>query len=369
MPSLATSLRHLILRRAASRRDSPALDLYRYIWRVGTKSQVILGVLAVGVLLLDLVPLELQRRIVNDALGRRALDPLMVLCGLYVVVALLQGVAKFALNLYQGTVGERANRRLRLAASRAVLADTERRGGQEGVGISIIVSEVEAVGGFVGSATSDAVLHGGVLVSVFSYLTILQPSMALVALALFGPQLLFVPILQYAINRRTEVRIKILRALSVEIVKEAADPAGNGAQRHDTRDFVRDVHRIYALNMQIFRRKFGMNFLMNLLHHAGVAGILLIGGLFVIRGQTEVGTVVAFISGLSRINDPWGDLVNYFRDLTNAGIKFRLIESALDDSKRADKAPPVTRAKDPPIDAAANDSATTRPSTRGARRR
>jgi hypothetical protein len=29
--------------------------------------------------------------------------------------------------------------------------------------------------------------------------------------------------------------------------------------------------------------------------------------------QLEVGGVVAFISGVGRLNDPWGDLVNYFR--------------------------------------------------------
>jgi hypothetical protein len=58
-----------------------------------------------------------------------------------------------------------------------------------------------------------------------------------------------------------------------------------------------------------------------------------VGGWLLLHGKTEVGTVVAFISGLNRMNDPWGDLVNYFRDLTNAGVKYRMIASALD--KRA----------------------------------
>jgi len=183
------------------------------------------------------------------------------------------------------------------------------------------------------------VLHGGVLVTVFGYLLILQHWMALIALLLFGPQLLFVPLLQYAINRRTAMRIKILRALSVEIVKQAAEPDA----ARDVRGFRRDVDRVYDLNMQIFRRKFGMNFLMNLLHHVAVAGVLLVGGLFVIRRRTEIGTVVAFISGLSRLNDPWGDLVNYFRDLTHAGVKLRLIASALD----PDGAKPNRRSRAP----------------------
>ena len=55
-----------------------------------------------------------------------------------------------------------------------------------------------------------------------------------------------------------------------------------------------------------------------------------VGGWLLLHGKTEVGTVVAFISGLNRMNDPWGDLVNYFRDLTNAGVKYQMIAQALD---------------------------------------
>jgi ABC-type bacteriocin/lantibiotic exporter with double-glycine peptidase domain len=61
--------------------------------------------------------------------------------------------------------------------------------------------------------------------------------------------------------------------------------------------------------MQIYRRKFSMTFLMNLIYHLGTVGILAVGGWLLLNGKTDVGTVVAFISGLNRKNDPWGDLV------------------------------------------------------------
>ena len=83
--------------------------------------------------------------------------------------------------------------------------------------------------------------------------------------------------------------------------------------------------------MQIYRRKFSMNFLMNLLYHLGIVGILFVGGMFVMQNSIEVGTVVAFISGLAKVNDPWGDLVNFFRDVTNTRVKFRLIVGFLSD--------------------------------------
>ena len=51
-----------------------------------------------------------------------------------------------------------------------------------------------------------------------------------------------------------------------------------------------------------------MNFLMNLLYTLGVIGILAVGGWLLLQGRTEVGTIVAFISGLGRMNGPWGEL-------------------------------------------------------------
>ena len=38
---------------------------------------------------------------------------------------------------------------------------------------------------------------------------------------------------------------------------------------------------------------------------------------------------VAFISGIGRLNDPWGDLVNYFRDINLAQVKYRLLAHAV----------------------------------------
>ena len=70
------------------------------------------------------------------------------------------------------------------------------------------------------------------LLSIFGYMIFTQPWMALVALVVFCPQLLFIPFLQEAINRRTKRRIQTMRALSVDIVNEAADRAG--ARTHQT---------------------------------------------------------------------------------------------------------------------------------------
>jgi ABC-type bacteriocin/lantibiotic exporter with double-glycine peptidase domain len=307
--------------------------LYGYIWQTSGRAQILLAILSVFIFLLDLVPLELQRRIVNDAISRKAFTELIWLCSVYALTALVQGAAKLVWNVYRNSVGEATSRRLRLDTFTAALRHPEPdAASKEGVGISIILSEADPVGLFVATSVSEPVLHGGVLIAVFSYLLYLQPWMALVALALFLPQTVFVRLVQNAINRRTEARIQVMRRLSAGIVTETAE----GVLEREARSYNQRVRNIYSLNMQIYRRKYSMNFLINLLYHFGTVGILFVGGWLVMQGRTEVGTVVAFISGLTKVNDPWNDLVTFFRDMTNARVKYRLIAKVLDDRDPAE---------------------------------
>jgi ABC-type bacteriocin/lantibiotic exporter with double-glycine peptidase domain len=278
------------------------MGLYGYIWATTGRAQILLSALSAFIFLLDLVPLELQRRVVNDAIGRKAFVSLLWLCGAYAAAALVQGLAKLAWNIYRNSVGEATSQRLRLETFGAALRHPKPdAAAKEGVGISIILSEADPVGLFVATSVSEPVLHGGVLLSVFAYLIYLQPWMALVALGLFVPQCMFVQIVQNAINQRTEARIQLMRRLSADIVAETAE----GVLEREERSYRQRVRHVYALNMQIYRRKYAMNFLINLLYHLGTVGILFVGGWFVMQGKTEVGTVVVFISGLTKVNDPW----------------------------------------------------------------
>jgi ABC-type bacteriocin/lantibiotic exporter with double-glycine peptidase domain len=108
----------------------------------------------------------------------------------------------------------------------------------------------------------------------------------------------------------------------------------------------RRVDQVYRLNMSIYKYKFALNFAMNGLNSIGVAIILGIGSYFVVEGRTEIGTVVAFVSGLAKINDPWGDLVNWYRDYRVIQARYRLVASAMRTVENGEQKPvdlPVRR--------------------------
>jgi ABC-type bacteriocin/lantibiotic exporter with double-glycine peptidase domain len=306
-------------------------NVFRYVLKTSGVHQLLLSILAAVVFLIELVPLELQRRIVNDLVKNRGYGLLTILCAVYAGVVIVQGAAKLVLNVYRGWVGERATRDLRRRIQALVGAPLDAAPVPEaqGIQVSMIVSEVEPIGGFVGGSVSEPLLQGGVLLSILAYMIHLDPWMALVAAAIFMPQLVLIPLLQSAIIQRTATRVQILRGLSISVVAPGYRDSG-----HNLADVARIDH-VFELDMGIFQLKFTMNFLMNFCNHLQVIAALLLGGWYVLSDQLVIGGVVAFISAVGRLNDPWGDLVNYFRDLSVTQVRFRLLANAVNQLTQA----------------------------------
>ena len=89
------------------------------------------------------------------------------------------------------------------------------------------------------------------------------------------------------------------------------------------------IERVFELNMGIYKIKYSMNLLMNFMHYGSVAVALGVGGWFATQHRIDVGTVVAVVSGLGKLNDPWGDLVNWARELSVDSVKYRLFADAV----------------------------------------
>ena len=313
-------------------------SVFRYVLATSAPHQLLLVALTASVFLLEIVPLELQRRIVNHLVKDRPYQWVITLCAVYAGVALVQGGTKLVLNVYRAWVGERAIRGLRHRIHSVIEAPPTSSPAAEaqGIAVSMIVAEVEPIGGFIGESVSEPLLQGGILASVLAYLIHIDPWMALGAFALFVPQFFFVPLMQAAVNWRAGARIRILRQLGIGVIDQT-----DGHFRADDQR----IDRVFSLDMGIFRLKFTMNFLMNLCSHLQIVSALLIGGWWVHTDRLEIGGVVAFISGISRLNDPWGDLVNNFRDLTVTQVKYRLLANAVNELARDRAELPQTKVR------------------------
>jgi ABC-type bacteriocin/lantibiotic exporter with double-glycine peptidase domain len=302
-----------------------------FVLRSSGRHQAALAVLSVLVFLLSAAPLELQRRVINVLVDRGAFETVLWLAAAYVGVVLSEQSLKLCLNVYRGWVAEDSVRRLRsLVGQYADRATRDVSGEEAGVEISMVLEEAEPIGGFTGVSLSEPLLQGGVLTSVIIYMLYLDWRMALLGLAFFLPQVVFVPLLQRAINRRAQSRILVKRGISGGLVSRISR-RGAGSDSRIGWGWTQDpIERVFTLNMGIYRIKFTMNLLMNMMHHLAVGSALCFGGWQVLQGRIEVGTVVAVVAGLGKLNDPWGDIVNWARELAVVGVKYRLFAGVLE---------------------------------------
>jgi ABC-type bacteriocin/lantibiotic exporter with double-glycine peptidase domain len=299
---------------AATSRDNRVAEarpgnVFALAWRQSRRHQPWLCLLAVLIIPLTMVPLELQRRIIDRAIGLQDFDLLLWLGAIYLGVAVLQGGLKYLLRLYGAMVGERTVLNLR----RAVQA--RGAGGVEGETVSIVASEVERVGGFVGEAFSEPILQGGVLVVVLGYMLVVEPTIALVGLAFFLPQILLAPVIQRFVNRRARRKVRLVRELGDQIVDGAADERYAGT-----------TQQVYAVRISYYRFKFTIKLMNNLMNHLAPLTALMVGGYLVINGETTVGTIVAFISGFERMAEPSRELLAYYHLASESQAQYRLIE-------------------------------------------
>lgn len=294
----------------------------RFVLCSGGWHQAAVCALSVAVFLLNAAPIETQRRIIDAAVHAGSLSAILTLVALQFALLLTFGLAKLAMNVYRAWLGECATRDLRLVVTRRLEGqDAEDSALTNGTGLAMILGEADDIGAFVGSSLSLPIVEIGFLASVFIYLAVLDLKMMVVSLLILMPQFVFVPLMQRAINRRVAQRTRILRRFGEEILSPSR--AESSARRLD---------EVFTINLGMFEIKFSLNFLMNLTYSLGNLLVLGIGCILVIQGQTEIATVVTFLSATARIVDPWNDVVDWARGLALTTVKYRLVTQAIEAS-------------------------------------
>lgn len=322
-------------------------SLYRFIWQVSRRDQILLSILTLIVAGLSMVPLELQRRIVNDALDAKDLRAVLLLCAAYLVVLVVQGSLKYWLNVARGGMVERVALDLRhlifgnLVNVPAGKLKSEAKNGSNvdrGAVVSMTSAEVEEVAGFVGDSISVPLLQAGTALGTLGYLFWVQPEIAAFAVVLFLPQVFLVPLGQRRINRWSANHARLLRKLGDVIVstEKAKLPRVNAKGR-----FNRLAASTRRARVKIYRVKFALTALGNLIDAIGPLIVLSVGGWLVLQGKTEIGTLVVFISGFQKIAEPWDQLLTFYRTTSNARVKYKLIADAMPGDAQYPKANPA----------------------------
>ncbi|MCL4761876.1 MAG: ATP-binding cassette domain-containing protein [Burkholderiales bacterium] len=319
-------------------------SLFRYIWKHTWRDQVWLLVVTMASFPLIYVNLELPKRIVNDAIGGRNLPEailgvemtqvsyLMVLSFALLALITINGAIKYWLNVYRGVVGERMVRRMRFELYAAVLRFplAHFRRTSAGEIIPMVTAETDPIGGFIGESIALPAFQAGLLLTYITFIFMQNFWLGLAAVALYPPQAWLIPRLQRRINQLAKQRIQTTREFADrigDVIGGATEIRANNAARYELADASGRLGRIYAIRVDIFKRKFFVKFLNNFLAQVTPFFFYAIGGYFAIHGQLSVGALVAVIAAYKDIIDPWKELLKWYETKEDVRVKYEQIVS------------------------------------------
>ena len=318
--------------------------IFKFILRYSLRQQVILLVLT-GISFPFLYgSLDLPKTIVNDAIGSEnfpktywgfefnQIQYLMVLCFLFLLLIGIRFGLRYYVNVYKGQLGERMLRRMRYLLYCQLLRFPlpHFRRTSQGELIAMITAEVEPLGGFIGDAFALPAFEGGTLLTILVFMFIQDPILGLAAIALYPLQMYLIPKLQRQVNLLAKERVKTVRKLSERIgetVTGIEDIHANDTSELERAEFTRWIGTIYEIRYIIYRKKFFIKFLNNVIGQATPFFFLSIGGYLVIVGDLTFGALVAVLAAYKDLAAPWKELLDWYQLKEDTRVKYdQLIE-------------------------------------------
>ena len=324
--------------------DTPEIDrsIYRYVLRYTLRGQLFLLLLTVLTMPLVYISLDIPKRIINQAIGGvdmpdeilgfgvNQVSYLLALSVAFLLVVVISGALKFYLNVYKGVLGERMLRRFRFDLYTRILRfpSAHIRRTTPAEIIPMITAETEPLGGLIGDAIAAPAFQGALLLTYLSFIFQQDLWLGLASIALYPPQMYLIPKLQAKVNALAKTRVQTVRLLASHIgetVQGATDIHANDSGRFERAKTSNQLGRIFDIREELYRRKFFIKFLNNILAQVTPFFFFSIGGYLVIQGDVSLGALVAVLAAYKDIGPPWKELLKFYQVFEDTRVKYEQV--------------------------------------------
>ncbi len=310
-------------------------SLFSWIFEKNLKLQFLLLILILVTVSMRVLPLEMQKRIVNQAIKLSDMEMLLLYCGIYLAAVIAASGLKFVVNMIETIIAQRTLSKMRkdLFAHIITLPLNFFRKTQPGMVVSALVTELSTAGNFVGMAISAPVINILTLAAFAGYLIYLNWILALVSLSIYPLVLLIVPLLQKGTNRANKKRVDKTRDMSSKIgetITGIHEIHGNGSYRIENRKFKSLVDKLYRIRIIWTLYRYAVKSTNNFFTNLGPFLVFLLGGYLTMQGKLELGALVAFLSAQEKLYDPWKELIEFYQVYQDASVSYRRTMSYFD---------------------------------------
>ncbi|QUM81114.1 cyclic nucleotide-binding domain-containing protein [Moritella sp. 5] len=317
-------------------------SIFQFIWKYSKKNQLALTAITLLTFPILYISLELPKRIINDAIGGTGEDVsllgitlsqiqfLMVLCAGFLLAVLANGLLKMRLNTMKGVLSERLLRRFRFQLVTRMLKFPRSyfRTTSQGELVSMVTSEAEPMGSFMGDMLSQPVFQAGQMLTILTFLFAQSFWFGVASISLIPLQAWIIPKLQRQINLLNKARIQEIRKLAADIGETAAgvsDIRMNGGMRHRLSLFSNRLGNLFGIRFQIYQKKFFMKFLNNFINQLTPFFFYSVGGYLAIKGEITVGALVAALAAYKDLSSPWKELLTYYNQTQDMALRWEVV--------------------------------------------
>jgi ABC-type bacteriocin/lantibiotic exporter with double-glycine peptidase domain len=310
-------------------------SLFYWVFKDNFKLQLILLVVIVLIVFARVVPLEMQKRIINDSIALRNIDGLILYSTIYIVAITTASVLKLAINYLQALIGERAMTAMRKELYHHILTLSLGffRTTQPGMVVSSLMTELSTAGTFAGMAFAVPVTNVLTLLSFTGYLLWLNPKLAGATLLIYPMVVFVVPVLQKKANKANKKRVDLSRTVSSQIAESISgihEIQVHGAYNQEGRKFDDLAEKLKKIRIRWSLFRFGIKTANNYFVGLGPFVVFIFGGYLVMHGELALGAMVAFLSAQEKLFDPWKELIDFYQTYQDASVRYRRTMSYFD---------------------------------------
>jgi ABC-type multidrug transport system fused ATPase/permease subunit len=310
-------------------------SLFSWVFPGNLKYQLLLLLIIVVMVFARVLPLEMQKRIVNEAINLRKIDLLLRYCGLYLSAVVFASALKYLIAILQTLITQKTTANMRKDLYRHILTLPLSffRNTQPGTVVNALSVELTMPGNFVGMAVASPVTNVLTLAAFASYLFWLNPLLAAVSLSIYPLVLFLIPVLQGGANRANKRRVDAARKFSARVAESISgvhEIHGNGAYRIESRKYDMLVDRLLKIRIVWSLYRFGVKTVNNFFTSLGPFLVFILGGYLTIKGRLELGALVAFLSAQEKLYDPWKELIEFYQIYQDASVTYNKTMSFFD---------------------------------------
>lgn len=341
-------------------------SLFRYVWTHSRRDQIALLIVVLAQLPFYFFSLDLPKRIVNDAiLGQSfqngqaetrafvfelklpdwlggvsfgSFDGVMLdrvgllfaLSGIFLALVMINGGFKYWINVAKGALGERMLRRLRFDLVSTALRftpDTLRKV-KPSEAATMVKDEVEPIGGFIGDAFIQPVFLGTQALTALVFIFVQNVWLGLIAGSIVAVQFAVIPRLrriQIRLGRQRQLASRQLAGRVAEIVDGMEAVHVHNATRWERAEIAWRLHDLFDLRFRIFKWKFMVKFLNNLLAQITPFLFYAVGGYLAIKGDLDIGQLVAAIAAYRDLPPPLKELIDWDQMRLDVQVKYEQV--------------------------------------------